>query len=271
MNVRTDAYILIKTFVTGVCMIKQRVLFVLVFLCVSVLVCLLAVGLFFLAGGELTGDAAPPTEQESLPGQPPKPLRTVILDAGHGGEDGGALGVTGLVEKELNLDLAKRLCALLEADGVRVIMTRTEDVLLYDRGVDFRGRKKVLDLAARQAIGDQNPDALFVSLHANTFSQSVYHGLQVWYSPNHDQSAVLAECIRSEVVSALQPDNHRQSKVAGSNIFLLDRLQQPAVLVECGFLSNPTECRALEDDAYRQELAYALYRGILAYYESDTP
>lgn len=250
-------------------MIKQRVLFPLVFLCVSVVICFLAVGLFWLAGGSLPGKSGQPESQESAPEQPERPLRVVILDAGHGGEDGGAVGVTGLVEKELNLDLAMRLCALLEAQGVRVIMTRTEDVLLYDRGVDFEGRKKALDLAARQAIGDAHPEALFVSLHANTFSQSVYHGLQIWYSPNHEKSALLAECLRGEVVSMLQPDNHRQSKAAGSNIYLLYHLQQPAVLVECGFLSNPAECRALEDAAYRQQLALALCRGILAYYESD--
>ena len=250
---------------------KQRVVFPLVFLLSSVLICILGVGLFLLAGGSFAQDAVPPSEQQGTPEQPELPLRVVILDAGHGGEDGGAVGVTGLVEKELNLDLAKRLCALLEARGVRVIMTRTEDVLLYDRGADFEGRKKALDLAARQAIGDQNPDALFVSLHANTFSQGVYHGLQIWYSPNHAESALLAESIRSEVVGALQPDNHRQSKAAGSNIYLLHHLRQPAVLVECGFLSNPTECRALEDAAYREQLALALCHGILAYYESDTP
>ncbi len=249
---------------------KERFLFPLVFLIGTVLICFLAVGLFLLAGGSFEQEAAPPSEQQTQPEQPKQPLRTVIIDAGHGGEDGGAVGVTGLVEKDLNLDLAKRLCALLEADGVRVIMTRTEDVLLYDRGVDYEGRKKVLDLAARQAIGDANPDALFVSLHANTFPQDVYHGLQVWYSPNHPSSMTLAESIRGEVVGTLQPDNHRQSKAAGSNIFLLDRLQQPAVLVECGFLSNPAECRSLEDAAYRQQLAHALYKGIAAYYECDT-
>ncbi|MBR5880589.1 MAG: N-acetylmuramoyl-L-alanine amidase [Clostridia bacterium] len=182
----------------------------------------------------------------------------MIIDAGHGGEDGGAVGVTGLVEKDLNLDLAKRLAALLEERGYRVIMTRTEDVLLYDRNTDYHGRKKALDLAARQAVGDANPDAVFVSLHANTFSEAIYHGLQVWYSPNNPEAAVLAECIRACVTAQLQPENHRQSKPAGSNIYLLYHLGTPAVLVECGFLSNPTECRMLEDDAYRDALALAL-------------
>lgn len=251
---------------------KMRGALPLTFLVCSILFCLLAVGLFLLAGGSSGQQHRPQEEQNTQPPKPPeRPGCVVIIDAGHGGEDGGAIGVTGLVEKDLNLDLAKRLCALLEKEGVRVIMTRTEDVLLYDRGVDFEGRKKVLDLAARQAIGDANPEALFVSLHANTFSQDVYHGLQIWYSPNDPNSANLAEALRSEVVSALQPDNHRQSKVAGSNIFLLDRLQQPAVLVECGFLSNPTECKALEDSAYRQALAQALCKGILAYYGYDEP
>ena len=246
-----------------------RILMPLVFFLGTVMICLSVVGLFLLAGGEKMQDPIPPETQQSTTQTPEESLRVVIIDAGHGGEDGGAIGVTGLVEKELNLDLARRLCALLEADGVRVIMTRNEDVLLYDRGADFEGRKKVLDLAARQAIGDANPEAIFVSLHANTFGQQMYRGLQTWYSVNHPDSAVLAEAIRTEVVSSLQPDNYRQSKPAGSNIFLLHKLKNPAVLVECGFLSNPAECRALEDAAYRDQLAHALYRGIMAYYEYD--
>lgn len=249
---------------------KRVILLPLVFLFGTVLVCALTLGLFLLAGGSFEQAPASPIEQETTPEPPKVPPRTVIIDAGHGGEDGGAVGVTGLVEKDLNLDLAGRICALLEADGVRVIMTRTEDVLLYDRGADYQGRKKVLDLAARQAIGDANPDAIFVSLHANTFPEQIYHGLQVWYSPNSEKSVLLAESIRAEVVSTLQPDNHRQSKQAGSNIFLLHKLQIPTVLVECGFLSNPAECNALADPAYRDRLAYALYKGICAYYECDT-
>ena len=237
-----------------------------VFLLSGILLCFAIVGLFLLSGGKIEQEREPTTEQDA----PPAPeLPVVVIDAGHGGEDGGAVGVTGLVEKELNLDIAKRLAALLEADGYRVVMTRTEDVLLYDRNVDFQGRKKVLDLAARQAIGDAHADGVFISIHANTFSQSQYHGLQIWYGAKNAQSACLAEQIRSEVVRTLQPDNHRLSKQAGSNIYLMYHLQMPCVLVECGFLSNPTECAALEDAAYRQELALALYRGIVAYHKDD--
>lgn len=237
-----------------------------VFLLSGVMLCFAIVGLFWLSGGKIEQEQNAPTEQDA----PPAPeLPVVVIDAGHGGEDGGAVGVTGLVEKDLNLDVAKRLAALLESGGYRVVMTRTEDVLLYDRNVDFQGRKKMLDLAARQTIGDKYADGIFVSIHANTFSQPQYHGLQIWYGANDAQSARLAEQIRSEVVRTLQPDNHRQSKQAGSNIYLMYHLQMPCVLVECGFLSNPAECAALEDAAYRQELALALYRGIVAYHEDD--
>lgn len=247
---------------------KRALLAALVFVGVSLVLCILCAGLFFLAGGEIK-DTIPTVPEQGTEPEPEEPKHTVIIDAGHGGEDGGAVGVTGLVEKELNLDLAKRLAILLEARGYRVIMTRTEDVLLYDRNTDYHGRKKALDLAARQAVGDANPDAVFVSLHANTFSEAIYHGLQVWYSPNNPEAAVLAECIRACVTAQLQPENHRQSKPAGSNIYLLYHLGTPAVLVECGFLSNPTECRMLEDDAYRDALALALCQGIVAYYEND--
>ena len=233
------------------------------FVGISLLVCALCTGTFLLGGG-MPGQEKPDAGQDTRP-LPQPPRGTVILDAGHGGEDGGAIGVTGLVEKDLNLDLALRLAALLEARGYRVIMTRTEDVLLYDRNVDYQGRKKQLDLAARQAIGDAYPDAVFVSLHANTFSQPIYHGLQVWYSPNHASSAALAERIRTAVTDTLQPDNHRQSKVAGSNIYLLYHLRTPAVLVECGFLSNPAEASRLSEEGYRRALAAAIFAAIAPY------
>lgn len=239
----------------------------LAFVGISLVLCALCAGMLLLGGGLPEAERSAP-EQETQPA-PAQDLRTVVIDAGHGGEDGGAIGVTGLVEKDLNLALALRLCALLKERGYRVIMTRTEDVLLYDRSADYQGRKKQLDLAARQAIGDAYPDALFISLHANAFSRPIYHGLQVWYSPNHASSAALAEHIRTAVTDTLQPDNHRQSKQAGSNIYLLYHLQTPAVLVECGFLSNPAECRMLEDEAYRSALALALCEGIVAYYEDD--
>ena len=193
------------------------------------------------------------------------PYQTVILDAGHGGEDGGAIGHLGgeeIYEKDLNLSITFMLRDMLEAEGISVILTREEDVLLYDRNTDYHGRKKVLDLAARLHVGQSSPGAVFISIHMNAFTQTQYKGLQVYYSPNHSLSATLAKDIQTLTAQQLQPDNDRPIKRADSSIFLLDRLSCPAVLVECGFLSNPDDCRLLSQPQYQQKVAFLLFCGI---------
>lgn len=188
---------------------------------------------------------------------------TVVLDAGHGGEDGGAVSESGLYEKDLNLSLAKELCKLLEANGVKVVMTRTDDTLLYDRNVDYKGRKKALDLAARKKIAEETPNALFVSIHMNAYPISQYRGLQVWYSKNHQASEALAQEIQTRVQDQLQPENHRHIKPSTSSIYLLHHLQCPAVLVECGFMSNREEAEQLADPIYRRQLVFLLFASIM--------
>ena len=123
-------------------------------------------------------------------------------------------------------------------------------------------RKKALDLAARRKLAEETQHAVFVSIHMNSYPQTQCNGLQVWYSPNHDASRVLAEKIQATVKELLQPQNTRQPKSATSRIYLLHHLQCPAVLVECGFLSNPEEAARLEDPAYQQQLAEALFFSI---------
>ena len=202
------------------------------------------------------------SKRTDVPPEDSAPL-TVIIDAGHGGEDGGAVSASGLLEKDLNLDIAMRLRVLLENEGVRVILTRDSDTLLYDRNVDYRGRKKALDLAARRRIAEENPNAIFVSIHMNAYPQTQYHGLQVWYSPNDPRSRALAERIQNTVSAQLQPENDRRIKSATSAIYLLHHITSPAVLVECGFLSNPEEAAALATEEYRERLAFLLCRAIL--------
>ncbi len=187
---------------------------------------------------------------------------TVVIDAGHGGEDGGAVGVDGSFEKDLNLNIAFLLRDMLESNGIRTVLTRDEDILLYDRNVDYHGRKKVLDLAARLKIGKETENSVFVSIHMNSFPQQQYSGLQVWYSPNDSRSAEIAENVRKNVVSLLQEQNTRKIKPASSNIFLLNRLESPAILIECGFISNPTECSLLNTQEYRKQLAFAIFASI---------
>lgn len=223
--------------------------------------------LFFAAlAGVCLAFAAPllQTGSKTASGTSAETAITVVLDAGHGGEDGGAVSASGLQEKHLNLDFALKIRDLLRESGVSVILTRDTDVLLYDRNADYRGRKKALDLQARQKIAEETEGAVFVSIHMNAFSQTQYSGLQVWYSPNDARSAVLAEEIQTTVRSRVQPENDRTVKQSASNIYLLYHLRIPAVLVECGFLSNPDEATLLGTDGYRQQLAQAISLGILS-------
>ncbi len=183
---------------------------------------------------------------------------TIVLDAGHGGEDGGAVSESGILEKELNLAIAKRLETLLTANGFHVLMTRTEDEMLYDKNADYQGRKKVLDLAARRKIAEETPNCVFVSIHMNAYPDARYDGLQVWYSPNNPASKSIANTVQETVQSLLQPENDRQTKAATSAIYLLHHLAVPAVLVECGFLSNPAEAEKLNTPEYQERLALVL-------------
>ncbi len=192
----------------------------------------------------------------------PQPKFTVVLDAGHGGEDGGAVSSSGIFEKDINLAIALSLKELLTANGVSVVMTRTEDILLYDRTVDFHGRKKALDLAARRKIGEETENAIFVSIHMNAYPKPQYSGLQVWYSKHSPHSQTLAQTIQDMTAQQLQPENDRRVKPATSSIYLLHRLECPAVLVECGFLSNPEEARLLATEEYRDRLAFLLFLSI---------
>lgn len=190
---------------------------------------------------------------------------TVVIDAGHGGEDGGASGANGILEKDINLKVSEMLCDMLKANGVNVVMTRTEDILLYDPSSDYKGRKKALDLAARLKIAKETPSCIFVSIHMNSFPQSQYSGLQVYYSKNNEESKKIADLIQTNTRLYLQPENGRRTKPATSAIYLLDRLEMPSVLVECGFLSNYEECIRLATDDYKQKLAFTIFCSLMDY------
>ena len=227
------------------------------FLVVSILA--VSVAFFF-------GEASLPSLPSYLPtNASPENKITVIIDAGHGGEDGGASSAAGLVEKDVNLEISFYLRDMLRANGINVIMTREDDRLLYDRNVDYKGRKKKLDLKARLDVAENTPNAIFVSIHLNSYPQSKYSGLEVWYSPNNPLSLTLADTIHRNNQAILQPNNKRKAKMASSSIFLLDKATCPAVLVECGFLTNPAEAELLESSEYRQQLAFVIFSSIVDY------
>lgn len=193
---------------------------------------------------------------------------TVVIDAGHGGEDGGASGVNGVLEKDLNLALAELLCRELDKRGVSCVMTRTTDTLLYDRTADYEGKKKALDMKARLEIARAQSNAIFVSIHQNSYPTEKYSGFQVYFSQNDERSSILAELFERSVRESLQPENRRHSKSSDGKIYLLDELECPAVLLECGFISNAHECGLLCSGEYQRALVSAFCDAIIEYKES---
>lgn len=189
---------------------------------------------------------------------------TIVIDPGHGGEDGGCEG-NGFVEKDLNLDISMRLASLLRKAGIKVVMTRETDILLYDVNSDYKGQKKAQDVRKRLEIAKNQENPFLISIHMNYFPQTQYSGLQVWYSKNDARSRILANMIQSNNKNTLQPNNNRAIKEATSSIFLLHNATFPAILIECGFLSNSHEAHTLSDENYRQKLAEMIFKSIMEY------
>ena len=227
------------------------------------------VGLFVLLGRTASASDAHTPTVENQPSATQSVIRTVVIDAGHGGEDGGTQSADNVYEKDLNLSVALLLRDLLEANGIPVVLTRDEDILLYDKAGDHQGHKKRMDLASRLSTAIHTENGLFISIHMNSFPQSQYHGLQVWYGTGDPVSADIAVDIQGAVRSQLQHDNTRRTKAATDAIYLLKKLETPAVLVECGFLSNPQEASRLADDAYQQKLAFAIFSAIVPYVQAS--
>lgn len=188
---------------------------------------------------------------------------TVLIDAGHGGSDGGAVASDGTNEKHINLEISLILRDVLRVCGVTADMTRMEDVSLHDAGADSIREKKVSDMRNRLNLFNQ-ADAV-ISIHQNHFEQAKYSGTQVFYSANHEDSIRLADAIKNAVIGSLQPNNHRELKKATNGIYLLHHTSAVCVLVECGFLSNPAERELLKDNTYRQQFSIAVAMGYLNY------
>ncbi len=189
----------------------------------------------------------------------------IVVDAGHGGEDGGTVGDGNVLEKDLNLEVSVILYDLLKINGTKVIMTRTEDKMLYDRYDNYNGKKKMYDLRARVETANETENAILISIHMNSYPDPSCSGAQVYYSKNHSESYNIAGKIQTSIASHLQKDNDRKIKAASSNIYLLDKCNCPAVLIECGFLSNKDETKMLCDPEYRKKLACTVFAALCDY------
>lgn len=196
--------------------------------------------------------------------------RTIVIDSGHGGADGGCVGINGCVEKDINLAIAKDLAELLRLSGFNVVMTRNEDISLHSQGVEGLRNQKISDMENRLEIIKSYPDSLFISIHQNQYTESEYFGGQMFYTTNNSGNAKLAQ-IMQDCFAELQPGNDREIKLIDNDLYLFKNTQQPAVLAECGFLSNPKDAANLSNSDYQKKVAFTIYKGIIKYYDmTDT-
>jgi N-acetylmuramoyl-L-alanine amidase len=191
---------------------------------------------------------------------------TLVLDAGHGGIDPGKVGVNGLLEKDINLSIVKKLKLLLEEKGFTVHLTRDSDKIL---GPANSSRPKRDDMIARIDMVEQLNPYFTISIHQNSFPKAEVNGPQVFYYKDSEASATMAQLIQNVLNEYLQPQKRRVAQ-ANTNYYLLTRTPTPTVIVECGFLSNPTEADLLGTDAYQTKVAEAIFMGIVSYYEANS-
>ena len=193
----------------------------------------------------------------------------IVLDAGHGGPDGGAIGCSGVLEKDINLSVAKKLGSLLQQSGAEVVYTReSDDCISPDKSLSI-AKLKLADMKKRAEIRDGSGADLFISIHMNKFSDSAQSGSQVFYSSNSAESKNLAENIQKYLKKFVNPKNKRLAKESGRSIYILNNANIPCVVVACGFLSNPQEEGVLCKDDYQQKIAFSIYSGIIEYINTD--
>lgn len=199
-------------------------------------------------GAVMAGSKAVTVISESSP-VPRK--HTLIIDAGHGGIDGGATSCTGVLESNINLQISTRLNDLFHLLGYETRMIRTSDTSVYTQGNTIASQK-ISDLKERVRIVNSTENAVLISVHQNTFSDQKYSGAQVFYAPT-DGSQSFAESLQTAMVSAVNPGSRRKAKKA-NGVYLMEHIQCPGILVECGFLSNPVEEAMLRTKEYQQKL-----------------
>ena len=182
----------------------------------------------------------------------------VVVDAGHGGDDPGKIGINGAPEKDINLQIAQKLKKYLEAEDVEVVLTRETEDGLYDA---HASNKKVQDMKRRIEVIEEADPILVVSIHQNSYSEEYVKGGQVFYYGTSEVSKDLAETIQKQL-KQLDPENKREAK-ANTSYYLLKKTSRPIVIVECGFLSNAAEADKLSDPLYEERLAFRIFMGIV--------
>lgn len=190
----------------------------------------------------------------------------IVIDAGHGGVDGGATSCTGVLESQINLEIALKLEQVFHLLGYDTVMIRRTDESVYTQGNTIASQK-ASDLKERVRICNETQGAVLISIHQNTFSDSRYHGAQVFYG-NGEGSQPLAGKVQEDVLKVLNPGSRRKVK-SGKGVYLLEHITCPGILIECGFLTNPEEEAQLRDDGYQRKLCAVIASSVSAYLALD--
>lgn len=206
--------------------------------------------------------------ERALPTSSPaadKPI--IVLDAGHGGLDSGAVGKSGLLEKDVNLSIVLKLRDMFELSGFEVVLTRDKDISIYDAGVEGIRNQKLSDMDNRLEIIQSYPESIFLCIHQNNYTDPQYFGAQMFYNDNNPDNRTLAQIMQNRFAE-LQAGNDREIKLSGDELFLLKSNTNPSLMIECGFLSNPDEEQKLASDEYRQQVAFTIWSGVLEFIEA---
>ena len=197
----------------------------------------------------------------------PEQNLTLIIDPGHGGADGGAVSISGVYESAINLSIAEKLDQIMGLYGVHAVMTRTSDTIDYPENADTIAEKKRADQKSRLEIVSRAARPVFISIHQNNYTSSGPFGAQVLYAPT-DGSRDFAMSMQALLIQNLNPENYRSADEIPNNIFLLNNVSCPAILIECGFLSNTEEEKLLQTDTYQLKIAAVIAAGFLSSYDA---
>lgn len=240
----------------GIKILKNKIPFIItLFSCVTVAALAAAV---HASGGAGAAETSATAEEKQV----------IVLDAGHGGLDSGCVAVNGAYEKDINLDIVKDLGTLLTLNGYKVVYTREDDISIHDNGVEGIRNQKISDMENRLEIVKSYPDSVFISVHQNLYTEPEYFGAQMFYTTNNSGNFRLARIMQG-LFAELQPGNDREVKLIDNGLYLFKNTEQPALLIECGFLSNPNDAENLSSADYRRKVAFTIYRGLEQYFGEE--